>query len=189
MRRILLIVSTVVVVLLVLAIALAIYISIGSYNIGTSNHDNGFVNWWLNTGATRSIKHQARGIKPPPLDNPARVQEGFKHYHEMCVQCHGAPGKEPGEIAKGLWPQAPDYSMLASGWTPAQLFWITKNGIKFSAMPGWGASHSDDKIWDIVAFVQKVGNLSPADYHQMETNTVGVKSSDDQQPAPNEAHH
>lgn len=189
MKTIILIISTIFIVLLVEAVFLGIYVMRGSYNVSTSNHDGRFVNWWMDTASTRSIKHHAGDVKVPPLDNPARIQEGFKHYHEMCVECHGAPGKEAEEIAKGLWPQAPDYSMLASGWTPAQLFWITKNGIKFTAMPGWGATHSDDKIWDIVAFVQKVSNLSPADYHQMETNTVGVKSSDDQTPAPNAAHH
>ncbi|HWF18465.1 MAG TPA: cytochrome c, partial [Verrucomicrobiae bacterium] len=110
-------------------------------------------------------------------------------YHEMCVQCHGAPGKEAGEIAKGLWPTAPNYNMITSDWTPAQLFWITKNGIKFTAMPGWGGTHSDEKIWDIVAFLQKLPNLSPTDYHQMETNTVGIQSSGDEQTNAPSAHH
>lgn len=189
MRAIILILLTILSVLVLEAVGWTIYVVTGSYNVSTTNRDSGFINWWMQTGASRSIKRHSSGIKAPPLDNPARVQEGFKHFHEMCVQCHGAPGKQPDEIAKGIWPQAPDYSMLASGWTPAQLFWITKNGIKFTAMPGWGATHSDDKIWDIVAFLQKVSNMSPADYHQMETNTVGVKSSDEQTPASNAEHH
>jgi mono/diheme cytochrome c family protein len=173
MKKILL---TIVIVLVIQALILVILIASGAYNVSTSNHDDGFVNWWLAHGAIRSVRHHARGITAPPLDNPAMIQEGFKHYDEMCVQCHGAPGKEPDEIAKGLWPQAPDLSKTAPHWTASQIFWITKFGIKFSAMPGWGTTHDDKKLWAITAFVQKLPQLSAADYQQMETNTV--KNSD-----------
>lgn len=163
-------------VLLVQAVVLAIFIFSGAYNVSTSNHDSAFINWWLSRGAIRSVRHHAAGITAPPLDNPAMIQEGFKHFDEMCVQCHGAPGKEPDEIAKGLWPAAPDLSMSSDRWTAAEIFWITKYGIKFSAMPGWGATHDDKKLWAITAFVEKLPKLSAADYKQMQTNTV--KSSD-----------
>jgi mono/diheme cytochrome c family protein len=86
----------------------------------------------------------------------------------MCVQCHGGPGEQPQEIAKGLWPEAPDLAKTAPDWTPGELCWITKNGIKFSAMPAWGATHSDEKIWEIMAFLEKLPSLSPAEYRQMQ---------------------
>ena len=164
------ILPTILIVLIIEAVALVIFIFSGAYNVSTSNHDNGFINWWLATGATRAVKHHASSITVPPLDDPALVQEGFMHYDNMCVECHGAPGKEPEEIAKGLWPTAPNLSRTAGDWTSAQLFWITKNGIKFSAMPGWGATHDDHKIWSMVAFVQKLPKMSAADYQQMSTN-------------------
>ena len=171
---------TILIVLIIQAVALAIFIFGGTYNISTSNHDNGFVNWWLSVGATRAVKHQSRGITVPPLDNPALVQQGFMHYDDMCVQCHGAPGKDPDEIAKGLWPKAPNLSMSSDNWTSAQLFWITKNGIKFSAMPAWGATHDDDKIWAMVAFIEKLPKMSPSDYQQMQTNTAKSEKSPEQ---------
>lgn len=163
-------------VLVAQAVGLAIFIFSGAYNVSTSNHDNGFVNWWLARGAVRSVRHHASSITAPALDNPAIIQEGFKHYDDMCVQCHGAPGKDSDEIGKGLWPVAPDLAKSANHWTPAEIFWITKYGVKFSAMPGWGATHDDKKLWAITAFVEKLPKLSAADYAQMETNTV--KKSD-----------
>ena len=180
-KTLLTVISTIVIAVVIVAIGWTIFVFAGAYNVSTANHDNGFVNWWLDTGATRAVKHHASGIKAPPLDNPAMVQEGFQHYNEMCVQCHGAPGKDPDEIAKGLWPEAPNLSKTVPDWTPAQLFWITKNGIKFSAMPGWGATHSDEKIWAMVAFMEKLPKLSPSDYHQMETNTVKTDSDEGEQ--------
>ena len=161
------VILTIIVVLLLAAIGVFLLGYSGVYSVSMLNHDTPFINRLLLEGKERSIKRQAVGITVPPLDDPTRVRAGSAHYKEMCAQCHGAPGAHAGEIAKGLWPEAPDLEMSASDWTPAELFWITKNGIKFSAMPAWGPTYSDDKIWDIVAFLQKLPDLSGKDYQQM----------------------
>ncbi len=170
---------TILVVLGIEFVAWFVLVFSGAYNVSNVNHDNPFINWWLAHGTTRSIKIHAHGIAVPDLDNPAMVQEGFKHYDEMCVECHGAPGQPPEEIAKGLWPAPPDLDNAASPWTPGQLFWITKNGIRFSGMPAWGPTHDDREIWAITAFLQKLPKLSAADYRQMKTNTVGSQEPGD----------
>ncbi len=178
------VIVTILIVLIVQAVALVVLVYSGTYNVSTLNHDNAVVNRALEIGTTRSIVHHAKGIKAPPLTDPAMVQEGFKHYQEMCVSCHGAPGVEREEIAKGLWPDAPDLTEAASMLTPAQLFWITKYGVKFTAMPAWGPTHGDDKIWDIVAFLKKLPKLSPADFQEMKRKTTGEPA----QPEKEEGH-
>jgi mono/diheme cytochrome c family protein len=45
-------------------------------------------------------------------------------------------------------------------------FWIVKHGIKMSAMPAWGKSLDDAAIWDIVAFLRQMPNMSPETYRQ-----------------------
>ena len=41
---------------------------------------------------------------------------------------------------------------------------MIKHGIKMSAMPAWGSSHDDATIWSMVAFLQKLPDLSPTQY-------------------------
>ncbi len=48
--------------------------------------------------------------------------------------------------------------------TAAELFWVTKNGIRFTAMPAWGPSHGDQGLWDVVAFLLTLPKLSAAEY-------------------------
>jgi mono/diheme cytochrome c family protein len=36
-----------------------------------------------------------------------------------------------------------------------------------SAMPAWGKTLDDAAIWDVVAFVRKLPNLSQEDYQQL----------------------
>jgi mono/diheme cytochrome c family protein len=53
-------------------------------------------------------------------------------------------------------------------WSSAQLFWIIKNGIKMTGMASYGAVHNDDEIWSLVAFVQRLPNMTPEQFKQME---------------------
>ena len=46
-------------------------------------------------------------------------------------------------------------------------FWIIKHGIKMSAMPAWGKTLDDAAIWDLVAFVRKLPEMTPETYAQL----------------------
>jgi mono/diheme cytochrome c family protein len=35
-----------------------------------------------------------------------------------------------------------------------ELFWIVKNGIRLSGMPGFGKVESDEHIWDLVRYLR-----------------------------------
>ena len=93
----------------------------------------------------------------------------------MCVMCHGAPGIEAGEAREGLNPQPPLLAKVKDLVTdpPGELFWVIKNGIKMTGMPAWGPTHSDEKIWAMVAFVRKLPNLSAEEYKVMQQQLSG----------------
>lgn len=171
------IILTVIILLIIEAVVWAVFVYSGFYNVSMTHHDNAAVNWSLEKGMERSVEKHAARITAPALDDPHKVQEGAHHFAEMCAQCHGAPGREAGEIGKGLWPKAPDLAKSVPDWTSAQLFWITKNGIKFSAMPAWGPTHSDEKIWDIVAFMEKLPNMSPEEYQRLSAGGENAEHS------------
>ena len=112
----------------------------GAYNVAADKPHTAIEAWMLGTTMTNSIKLRASGTTPPAdLDSEARVHAGFHLFDEMCVQCHGAPGKEPGEVGKGLRPQPPDLTKAASRWNTVELFWIVNHGIRATGMPGRNA--------------------------------------------------
>lgn len=176
-----------VLVLVVAAGALAL-IQSGVYDVGTSNHDNDLVNWALDNAMVHSVKRHAKGIAVPALSDPAMIENGFRHYDEMCVGCHGAPGVKPGDIAEGLFPEAPDLVETAKEWTPAELYWIVKHGLKFTAMPAWGPSHSEPDLWAITAFVSKLPHMTPAEYQALRLKGADGNAAN-QAPEPTDHHH
>ncbi|MEO7558053.1 MAG: cytochrome c [Gammaproteobacteria bacterium] len=136
----------------------------GLYNVAATQPDNPLVRWALSTTSDHSISYHAKQIKAPLLTDAALIKEGLYHYREMCVPCHGRPGLYPTELNKGLNPRAPKLAESAKEFNASELFWVIKNGIKMTGMPAWGTSHSDDKIWAIVAFVKRLPALTPQEY-------------------------
>jgi mono/diheme cytochrome c family protein len=160
-------VRTLVGLLVILALVGVAFIYSGVYDVAASTPDNGLIKAILETTSDRSIERRAEGIKPPKLDDPQRIQTGLVHYHEMCATCHGAPGVKISEIGQGLNPYPPELAARKRAGEAGEAFWVVKNGIKMTGMPAFGVTHSDEEIWAIVAFLQRMPKLSPQEYQAM----------------------
>lgn len=164
MKKILL---TIFITLVVLIGAFVIFIYSGAYNVSQLSPHNSITQWAINTTKNHSIDSRIKEIKVPPLMDTTLLQEGFSHYNEMCVTCHGGPGLEPGELAKGLYPEPPKFYQSKDMPDTTEAFWIIKNGIKYTSMPAFGPTHSDQKIWAITDFLlNKLNKMSPEEYQQ-----------------------
>ena len=154
----------VVIMLVVVTAITAVIVYAGVYNIGADAPHSKLVTMALQQVRERAIVHHSRNIVPPAdLNTPKRLAVGAGLYTEMCSSCHLGPGLEKSELSQGLYPPAPE---LARGSTrsAAQQFWTIKHGVKLSAMPAWGKTHSDDLIWDMVGFIRTLPKLSPEQY-------------------------
>lgn len=153
--------------LLILAGLVSIAVYLGLYNIAADAPHYRSTYLFIENLRDQSIAARARSIAvPKDLADPRRISAGAGLYTEMCSGCHLAPGMAKTEISQGLYPHAPELSR-PSDHTPAQQFWIIKHGVKMTAMPAWGKTHDDKLIWDMVAFVQKLPKLTPAQYQEM----------------------
>ncbi|MHB8578931.1 MAG: c-type cytochrome [Ignavibacteriaceae bacterium] len=154
-------------VIVVTIIGAVIFIYSGIYNISATIPHNALTHWIMSTTMDNSVKHHAKNIVVPDLSDSSKIKTGFVHYKEFCENCHGAPGVSQEELAAGLYPKPPKLVKTIHEWTPAELFWITKFGVKMTGMPAWGTTHSDDKIWAIVAFMEKMQKMTPEQYKNL----------------------
>jgi mono/diheme cytochrome c family protein len=160
--------------ILLVAAALGVTYS-GVYNVAANVPDADAVKWLLSTNMQRSVVRHARSINAPTQLTDQQATDGLRIYKETCVYCHGAPGKDPGDIGKGLNPEPPYLADTVSRWSSAELFWIIKHGIKMTGMASYGAVHNDDEIWNLVAFVQRLPKMTPEQYSQKEQATGGAR--------------
>jgi mono/diheme cytochrome c family protein len=167
---------TLVAVLVVLFLATVAFVHSGVYDVAASTPDKDFVATALRRTQHSSVERRAKGIQVPRLDDPDMIKRGLIHYYEMCVICHGAPGVKPSEVAQGLNPYPPELAEKAEPDEAAEFFWIVKHGIKMTGMPAFGVTHSDEEIWAMIAFLQKMPKLSPEEYQKM-VQEVGLEEA------------
>ncbi|MCE5232034.1 MAG: c-type cytochrome [Mizugakiibacter sp.] len=158
------------VVLLVLVLAGGAFVWSGAYDIGADAPHWTLTERLLDALRERSIERRAEDVQVPSnLDDPALLAEGAEHYDAMCTGCHLAPGMDETEIRAGLYPQPPKLAEGSMG-DPREAFWAIKHGVKLTAMPAWGKTHDDAKIWAMVAFLRKLPSLTPEQYRQITGN-------------------
>ncbi len=136
----------------------------GVYDVSATSQHTSAVYYLLETSLRRSVKLRTSGIPKPDLDDARRIAEGFKLFRAHCVQCHGAPGIAPQPFALGLTPAPASLVAAAGKWSAIETHWLIRQGIKMSGMPAWQYRLSDEEIWNIVAFMNVLPTLSPADY-------------------------
>ena len=147
----------------------------GLYPMGADQAHARPVYWALETLRERSIARAIRGIEVPDLSDPQLLLSGGPDYNDMCAGCHLKPGRSASDLSQGLYPQPPNLTLAAAAHdhgdhgnaedtAAARQFWIIKHGIKASGMAAFGATHDDARIWAMVAFLQKLPELTVPQY-------------------------
>jgi mono/diheme cytochrome c family protein len=147
----------------------------GWYDVSATHSHTAPVYRLVGYALDRSIAARAASIPVPDLSEPGRATRGLQVYEAHCVQCHGAPGVAPQPFAMGLNPAPPPLVASARERPANEIFWVIREGIKMTGMPAWRFRLSDERIWDVVAFMRTLPDLSPVAYrHGVEQANVGA---------------
>jgi mono/diheme cytochrome c family protein len=99
------------------------------------------------------------GIPSRPIDTKASVETGGTHYGLDCGICHGVDGLAQTPSGRWMYPRATDLtSKQVQSYSDQELFWIIKNGIRFTGMPAFGKLEKPDHTWDLVNYVRTLSN-------------------------------
>jgi len=147
-----------------MACAGALVVYGGFYNVAATTQHVQPVYSLLETAMKYSVRLRARNIEAPDLQDPERIRRGAALFHGKCVQCHGAPGVAQNDIGKSMQPVPGPLVDALQRWRPREIYWITRHGIKMSGMPAWQFRLDDAQLWDVVAFVQRLPELTPQAY-------------------------
>ncbi len=98
-----------------------------------------------------------RNLPAAPPNDGTSLAVGQMMYRGECAACHGVDGRTPSDIGRWMYPRTLDLgSPEVQQWSDPELFWIIKNGIRLSGMPGFGKIHSDEQIWHLVHYVRSL---------------------------------
>lgn len=148
-----------------IVLATAGYFWLGFYDVAADEPHWRVTENFLETARERSIERRSSGIAVPALDDEAMVRTGAGNYDSMCADCHLRPGEDGSALKDGLNPRPPDLTRRARD--PKETFWAVRHGIKMTGMPAWGGHMDDQAIWQIVAFTQRLPELSAEEYRSL----------------------
>lgn len=182
------VVTTLVVTAALAVLAGVAYMYSGLYNVAATAEHNPLSRWILKTTQKNSVQAHAEKVSAAPQLSAEQLRHGVEHFSETCVQCHGAPGIERGELGKGITPTPPDLAKTVSQWSDRELYWIIKHGIKLAGMPAFGPTHSDEELWALVAFLRRLPETTPGQYAEM-TGAAGGKPGSASAGSGSSKHH
>ena len=93
-------------------------------------------------------------LRPLVPYTAASIAHGAVFFASHCAACHGPTGRGDGPAAAGLpRPPADLTAPHANDHTAGDMFWWLSHGIG-TAMPGFGATLTEDDRWDLINFVR-----------------------------------
>lgn len=115
----------------------------------------------------------------PIANDPRALVTGRTAYTGSCAVCHGAKGDGRGAFGRTTYPDATDFTTdAAKSKTDAQLFWIVKNGLGFTAMPAFGGQYQDAEIWAMVEYIRTLQRGSASALAIPEPSLVQLAAAD-----------
>ena len=129
----------------------------------------------LEVVVARQIRHlaipleQRNAQNPIPL-NPDVMKESLAHFADHCATCHANDGSGQTPIGKNVYPKVPDLRLAdTQSMSDGEIFWIIRNGIRFTAMPAWGEGDpaEDKDSWKLVHFIRHLPKLTPEELERM----------------------
>lgn len=142
------------------------FIFSGIYNVAASVQHFDITNALIRLTLRRSVETRSVRIEQPPenLSDEALARLGARHYALGCAPCHASPSATQSPVTAQMYPVPPPLSRAAEHWETDELFWIVKNGLKFTGMPAWPAQERDEEIWSLVAFLERLPEMSAEEY-------------------------
>jgi thiosulfate dehydrogenase len=121
--------------------------------------------WAANTSLDATLDREApKGPNPVTLTD-ANLVAGVELYGRHCAICHGtAKGDASASpVAKGLYPRPPQLATDGVEDDPEGFsFWKIKHGIRWTGMPSWGSTLTDEQIWTLALFLNQMDKLPSA---------------------------
>ena len=98
-------------------------------------------------------------MKNPFTPEPLSLAKARDHFADHCATCHANDGSGDTFIGRNMYPPAPDMRTKdTQELSDGELFFIIRNGIRFTGMPGWGGE--DEENWHLVHFIRHLPQLT-----------------------------
>ena len=124
-------------------------------------------------------RHASRVTNPvPPTDQ--NLIDGMKIYTMNCALCHGGFNRQPASLAIALYPPPPILISDPPDDPEWHIFYAIRTGIRYTGMPAWEKTLSQQDIWKVTALLSHLNKLPPAVQEYWKTSFGAAPPSGDE---------
>jgi mono/diheme cytochrome c family protein len=109
-----------------------------------------------------STDRHASDQKNPLQPTEENIVAGSILYRNHCAGCHGTPSNPDGRFGHSFNPPVPQFFKEGADMADNQNFYIIQHGIRWTGMPAWKNTLSENETWQIIAFLSHLEKLPPA---------------------------
>jgi thiosulfate dehydrogenase len=120
-----------------------------------------------------SLNRRAIRLNNPVPASDGSLIDGMKIYTMNCAVCHGTLDNQHSPLEHSFYPPVPQLVLDPIDDPEWHTYYVVRNGIRYTGMPSWNHTLSDQDMWKVTDFLSRIDKLPPAvqDYWR---NAYGV---------------
>ena len=126
--------------------------------------------WLARIARSAAVPAGARSVANPVPNTSQTLADARAHWADHCAVCHANDGSGDSIMGRRTYPPSPDMRLPATQrLSDSELFYIIENGVRLTAMPGWGGGsvHDEQESWKLVHFIRHLPQLSDEEKAEM----------------------
>ncbi len=140
-----------------------------------------------NTALDASMERYAPRVTNPLPPTDQNLEDGMKLYTMNCALCHGSLDRKPSSLANSFYPPPPKLVTDPPDDPEWHIYYAIRTGIRYTGMPAWEKTLSDQDIWKITGLLSHMEKLPPAVQDYLKANFSAappvVEEKKDEKPA------
>jgi mono/diheme cytochrome c family protein len=117
-----------------------------------------------------SMERHAPHITNPLPPTDQNFEDGMKLYTMNCAVCHGGLDRKPASLGNSFYPPAPNLVSDPPDDPEWHLFYTIRTGVRYTGMPAWDKTLTEQDIWKIASLLSHMEKLPPAVQSYWKTN-------------------
>lgn len=114
-----------------------------------------------NTAVDASMERHAPHVNNPLTPTDQNFEDAMKLYTMNCALCHGGLDRKPADIGKSFYPPAPNLVSHPPDDPEWHTFFTIRTGVRYTGMPAWDKTLSDQDMWKLSMFLSHMEKLPP----------------------------
>ena len=114
-----------------------------------------------NSAMEAAMDRHAPRVNNPVSPTDDNLIEGMKIYTMNCAVCHGTLDNKPSPLEKSFYPPVPQIILDPLDDPEWHIFYTIRTGMRYTGMPAWGRTLSEQDIWKLTAFLSRLEKLPP----------------------------